>query len=433
MEDLQEPILQLILLRTDAKRTAKLGCVSQRWHSVASDDHVWSRFCAQDFNVSSRIDPSGSSCSSYKETYEKWHEAFCMYPLSIVRRAKHCWDSIRNWTSIHFPEVTNTLALGASEDEIRRTEDKLGWQLPISTRILYRFCNGQVVPHGSSSQTKQLSVLGLLGGYHFYDHIVNVRLLPLKEILKLTKYCASCIRLPRGSKHTVVAASFNMNKFFFLDCSDGQLYVGTKNLAESGEMMPCVSSTLVDVAQQDAMLLWLEEYGRQLEAGLLSVRKDGDIWSIALFPEKPPPCSEAVSNGVQVCASAVFVPEASDLQDSSEKYYFCYSIRMCLLRQEKISEGKLLSSCQLARRHWIIRANDTIIDDVHGEAVIGKYPYLKEGGDVFVYQSCSPLPVSSGSVEGDFTFVPGRLSKPDGPEFSVRVAPFPLEIPQYIF
>lgn len=433
MEDLQEPILQLILLRTDAKRTAKLGCVSQRWHSVASDDHVWSRFCAQDFNVSSRIDPSGSSCSSYKETYEKWHEAFCMYPLSIVRRAKHCWDSIRNWTSIHFPEVTNTLALGASEDEIRRTEDKLGWQLPISTRILYRFCNGQVVPHGTSSQTKQLSVLGLLGGYHFYDHIVNVRLLPLKEILKLTKYCASCIRLPRGSKHTVVAASFNMNKFFFLDCSDGQLYVGTKNLAESGEMMPCVSSTLVDVAQQDAMLLWLEEYGRQLEAGLLSVRKDGDIWSIALFPEKPPPCSEAVTNGVQVHASAVFVPEASDLQDSSEKYYFCYSIRMCLLRQEKISEGKLLSSCQLARRHWIIRANDTIIDDVHGEAVIGKYPYLKEGGDVFVYQSCSPLPVSSGSVEGDFTFVPGRLSKPDGPEFSVRVAPFPLEIPQYIF
>lgn len=400
---------------------------------MASDDHVWSRFCAQDFNVSSRIDPSGSSCSSYKETYEKWHEAFCMYPLSIVRRAKHCWDSIRNWTSIHFPEVTNTLALGASEDEIRRTEDKLGWQLPISTRILYRFCNGQVVPHGSSSQTKQLSVLGLLGGYHFYDHIVNVRLLPLKEILKLTKYCASCIRLPRGSKHTVVAASFNMNKFFFLDCSDGQLYVGTKNLAESGEMMPCVSSTLVDVAQQDAMLLWLEEYGRQLEAGLLSVRKDGDIWSIALFPEKPPPCSEAVTNGVQVRASAVFVPEASDLQDSSEKYYFCYSIRMCLLRQEKISEGKLLSSCQLARRHWIIRANDTIIDDVHGEAVIGKYPYLKEGGDVFVYQSCSPLPVSSGSVEGDFTFVPGRLSKPDGPEFSVRVAPFPLEIPQYIF
>ena len=40
-------------------------------------------------------------------------------------------------------------------------------------------------------------------------------------------------------------------------------------------MMPSVFSTLVDVAQQDVMLLWLEKYGRQLEAGLLSVHKEG--------------------------------------------------------------------------------------------------------------------------------------------------------------
>ena len=70
-------------------------------------------------------------------------------------------------------------------------------------------------------------------------------------------------------------------------------------------MMPCVFSTLVDVAQQDAMLLWLEEYGRQLEAGLLSVRKEGDIWSITLFPEKKPLCSEAVTNGVQDAQSMI--------------------------------------------------------------------------------------------------------------------------------
>jgi len=432
MEALQDAILQLIIQRTDAKSTAKLGCVSQQWHSLASDDQLWSRFSAQDFYVTSRLDPTGSPCSSYKETYKKWHESFCMYPLSIVRRAKHCWDIIRNWTSIHFPELTNTLARGASEDEISRTEDELGWQLPVSARILYRFCNGQEIPRGGFPRTQQLSVLGLLGGYCLYDHIVNVHLLPLREILTLTKDCASWITLPRGSKHIVVAASCNMNKFFFLDCSDSQLYVGTKNL-ETGEMMPCVASTLIDVAQQDAMLLWLEEYGRQLEAGKFSVRKDGNIRSISLFPEKEPLCSEAVTNGVQVRSSAVFVPEVSDLQESGDKHYFCYSIRMCLLRQEKFSEGTVLSSCQLARRHWIIRANDTIIDDVHGEAVIGKYPYLKEGGDVFVYQSGSTLPTSSGSIEGDFTFVPGRLSKPDGPEFSVRVAPFPLEIQKYIF
>lgn len=435
MEDLQDAILQSIIVKTDAKCTAKFGCVSQRWHSLASDDHLWCRFCAQDFNISSRFDPTGSPCSSYKETYEKWHEAFYMYPLSIVRRAKDCWDIIRNWTLIHFPEVANTLVPGASEDEIRRAEDKLGWKLPVSTRILYRFCNGQNIPHGGRPQTQQLSVLGLMGGYDFYNAHVNVHLLPLEKVLELTEHCASHITFPRGSKHIVVAASCNMNKFFFLDCSDGQLYVGTKNLVVTGEMMPCVSSTLIDVAQQDAMLMWLEEYGRQLEVGNFSVRKDGEdgnIRSISLFPEKEPLCSEAVTNGVQVRSSAVFVPERSDLQGSADKYYFCYSIRMCLVRQEKISAWAMLSSCQLARRHWVIRANDTIINDFHGDAVIGKYPYLKEGGDVFVYQSCCPLP-TSGSIEGDFTFVPGRLSKPDGPEFSVRVAPFLLQIPQYIF
>lgn len=439
MEDLQDAILLSIIVKTGAKCTGKLGCVSQRWHSLASDDHLWCHFCSQDFNISSRVDPTGSPCSSYKETYEKWHEAFYMYPLSIVRRAKDCWDIIRNWTSIHFPEVANTLVPGASEDEIRRAEDQLGWQLPVSTRILYRFCNGQNIPHGGLPQTQQLSALGVMGGYHFYTTHVNVRLLPLQEVLELTELCASLITLPRGLKHIVIAASCNMNKmnkFFFLDCSDGQLYVGTKNLFATGEMMPCVASSLIDVAQQDAMLLWLEEYGRQLEVGNFSVHKDGkdsNIWSISLFPEKEPLCSEAVTNGVQVRASAVFVPEESNLLENGDGYFFCYSIRMCLLHQEKISEGGMLSSCQLARRHWIIRANDTIINDFHGDAVIGKYPYLKEGGDVFVYQSCCPLRTSSGSIEGDFTFVPGRLSKPNGPEFSVRVAQFPLQIPQYIF
>lgn len=69
------------------------------------------------------------------------------------------------------------------------------------------------------------------------------------------------------------------------------------------------------------------------------------------------------------------MPEESNLLENGDGYFFCYSIRMCLLHQEKISEGGMLSSCQLARRHWIIRANDTIINDFHGDAVIGKVAF----------------------------------------------------------
>jgi F-box protein 3 len=62
-----------------------------------------------------------------------------------------------------------------------------------------------------------------------------------------------------------------------------------------------------------------------------------------------------------------------------------------------------------------------------------QYPLLTTGQEEFVYESCTPLPDSPGSVEGSFTFVPGKLSRPEGKPFEVTVAAFPLEIPEYIF
>lgn len=428
MDDLPGSIVRLIVVKTEAKLTAKLGCVSKTWRSVTSDDLLWSRFCSQDFAVSTAFDPLGNRCSSFKETYEKWYAAFYMYPSSIVKRAKQCWDTIRDWTSIHFPEVADTLAPGANEEQINKVEKSLGFKLPVPMRVLYRFCNGQNTLKRHFPHNEQLAALGLLGGYEFYDYKANVHLLPLQYILQLTKH-----RIPY-LKHTpeyvVVAVSSYQAKFLYLNCSDGQLYATGM---EQKQLMPCVPHTLDSIAQKDAMLLWLEEYGRMLQDGMFSVRRDGNTRSISLFPEKEPLCSKAVTDGVQVCASAVFLPEYEAHHSDEGKYLFCYSVRMRLLHQEKISQNRILSSCQLSRRRWIIQANNNVIDNVAGEGVIGKYPLLQEGGDEFVYESCSFLPTTSGSIEGYFTFVPGRLSKPEGPEFNVRVAPFPLQIPQYIF
>ena len=75
---------------------------------------------------------------------------------------------------------------------------------------------------------------------------------------------------------------------------------------------------------------------------------------------------------LQVRASAVFVPEFANLQDEAEKYMFAYSIRMSLLPEGCIINEMTFSSCQLKWRRWIIRANEAIISDVNGEAVIGK-------------------------------------------------------------
>lgn len=74
---------------------------------------------------------------------------------------------------------------------------------------------------------------------------------------------------------------------------------------------------------------------------------------------------------LEVRASALVIPELIDLQDELEKYFFAYSIRMSLQSQGCVINGMTYSSCQLHWRHWIIRANDTVVADVNGEAVIG--------------------------------------------------------------
>ncbi|KAF2322054.1 hypothetical protein GH714_006078 [Hevea brasiliensis] len=194
------------------------------------------------------------------------------------------------------------------------------------------------------------------------------------------------------------------------------LFLLSRNLATDLEMMPCVPSGLLRSVhdfnsdqQQDAMLLWLEEHGRRLQDGIIKLQEEGNVRAICQFPEEPPLCSTAITNGVKVRASAVFVPEATDLEDSSEKYWFAYSIRMSLLPEGCFINGMYFGSCQLQRRHWFIYANGNIVSDVSGEAVIGKYPLLLPGERDFVYQSCKPLSTSSGSIEGSFTFVPGRI------------------------
>lgn len=80
---------------------------------------------------------------------------------------------------------------------------------------------------------------------------------------------------------------------------------------------------------------------------------------------------------VQVRASAVFVPEASDPNGGDARcYYYSYSIRMSLLPEGCMLDGSYYSSCQLYSRHWIIRSKDVIVSNVQGEAVIGKVYFL---------------------------------------------------------
>ena len=237
-----------------------------------------------------------------------------MYPWPLVKQVKRCWDRLKNWLSANFPEADATLRKGATEVEIKALENILKVKLPLPTRLLYRFCDGQELTEEDVGGTALGSSLGIIGGYCFYDHLVNVCLLPLRQVILETKEITDQLGFSTTSKYVIVAASSTyIGKFFFLNCTTGQLYVGTRSLVSAGEMIPCVPNALISPMhdsntgqQQDAMLLWLEEHVRRLQNGIIKLRKEGMIRSINLFPEEPPLCSTAVTNGIQVPAYPIF-------------------------------------------------------------------------------------------------------------------------------
>lgn len=253
-----------------------------------------------------------------------------MYPWPLVLRVRRCWGRIKAWLAVNFPEALPTLRKGASEDAIEDFEKALKVKLPLPTRVLYRFCDGQELPDEGSSGGMPSSLLGIIGGYTLYDHLVNVFLLPLSQIILDTKSIMDQIGLSSRSKYIVVAASATYSeKLFFLNCGSGQLFVGTRNLVTDGEMLPCVPDTLISSVhdrsgsqQQDAMLLWLEEHGRRLEEGIIKVRQQRKMRSINLFPEEPPLCTSAITNGVKVADQIYYSSLITWLQFSVENSPF---------------------------------------------------------------------------------------------------------------
>ena len=237
-----------------------------------------------------------------------WLRSFRMYPLPLVKRVKMFWTMLKSWLSEFFPGALETFAEGLSDTDIRIAEYELGFQLPMPTKLLYRFCNGQL-------WRNDLQSCGIIGGYEFYYHeMINVHLLPLKHAVERAKLLRSDNGAIRRSNYIVVADTSFEEKTFLLDCLSGQLYVVTKNFKSNGEMMPCVPNSLIRLhtdnndMPQDGLLLWLEEHLRKLQSGLIKVQISNfrrDARHISLYPETPPTCSTAVTHGIKVMSSSV--------------------------------------------------------------------------------------------------------------------------------
>lgn len=66
LDRLEGLVLEMIVNRIGPKSAAALACASTRLRSAASDDTVWSRFCADHFDLSEPVDPDGNHLASFK-------------------------------------------------------------------------------------------------------------------------------------------------------------------------------------------------------------------------------------------------------------------------------------------------------------------------------------------------------------------------------
>ncbi len=106
---------------------------------------------------------------------------------------------------------------------------------------------------------------------------------------------------------------------------------------------------------------------------------------------------------------------AEQSKPSEQKFAFAYTI--------KISNIGTIGA-KLLSRHWLITDSNGKVEEVQGEGVIGKKPYLKPG-EAFTYTSGALIATAVGVMEGKYTM----LSE-SGENFDTSIPQFTLSIPR---
>lgn len=448
IEVLSAECLSCIFSFLDPRDLAAAACTQRGWRlAVGQEEGIWRGLCEAHFALSAAASPDRQPLPGFKAAYGSWQLSFGKYG-EMAGRALRAWRQVEDWAQQHFPAVAASLRPGASEDALDAVQAELGFRLCPALRVIYRVHDGQALEFDRQVDNQRTAMHdsvfhGLFGGYSFYNHMVSTRMLPLRRLLRWTRTAHSTLGFGPEDRRVLFAASHNFNKMLYCDCRDGLVRIATVDKVTCLQAVPADSQA----GACDGVLRWFEEYAAALAAGRFGVEplesEYAESRGISLFPQLPPWRSEAVTEGVRVCACPLFVPELTQVSNVERSYFFSYSIRFALLSEEEQLQlqgslagpkgGAPLHSVQLRSRHWLIRdASGAVDSEVRGEAVVGHYPLLRAGAPAFAYQSCTHQKEAAGSMEGSFRFVEGSLQQP-GREFDVACAQFNLSVPEVMF
>lgn len=354
-------------------------------------------------------------------------------------RAASLWREIEQWCSDESmsenigPAILSNLKPGKPFGASLVDEDGFQNGTLSAFKAVYSFYSGQtaeLISAGSwESGTRVLS--GLFGGYSVYD--------------TLSHNCWCPPGILSSGWDLIVAQDVNNRKTTVFDSRSGHVFMYV-----SSPLGASKTEAVLDGSDDDQILRWFENHADRLKKYSVGKMAADSAKSLLRYPSlnDSTNCSRAVTRGVEVVASSTYVVELHGGM-------FVYSIRMRLLKPEDgedymSPEERGFDTCQLVSRYWRITQGGEV-GEVRGEGVIGCYPLLREGefqnfisedggrtfhddgedyGEekYFSYQSCTGG--EDGEMEGYLQFKAGSIQG-DGEVFDVRVAPFPLKLPQH--
>ena len=332
-----------------------------------------------------------------------------------------------------------------------------------SLRYAYAIHDGQALAFDEARRRQDRAAMrdsqhsvfhGLFGGVSAYDYVVCTRFVSIAEAMARSPPEDG---IEDDDTHDIhFAANYDGSWRFVASANDGSLRLPTGGASYSETMFANDGQGLAAAAPEthDAFAQWFATFAARVRlrayraAPLMPDAPDGTR-GIVLFPDADAgdDChvSEAITRGVRVRASAVYLPNSPS--------GYAYSIRI-----RRVSDDAP-ESCQLRTRHWHINDGERT-STVSGEGVVGKFPVLTSTGwrddsqvanmthgfstavlpgedreGEFVYQSFSGMTRGprGGSFRGELEFVPGEVSAPTGEPFRVVCPEFALRKPRFLY
>jgi uncharacterized protein affecting Mg2+/Co2+ transport len=394
---------------------------------------------------------------SWKEVYAAWsvwknRTRGLILPHDMVR-AVLLWSRFKAWVTaaqrtkpaLHLEHIMDSLREGLPVQEFTRLNEvplQAMLQAPPSSVLAFQSV------HKGQTYDVDSTFTGLFGACLVYDHAFSMHTTHGEDI--------------RSRHGTGVGFSHpNFDLFLCVGPDGSQLSV----MATLGmQIIHAMRRPVVARVGQGGILSYFESYVERLETGIYQadciVPTDDATGGICLFPAadlRDGSWSCCISHGIEVQASARWM-YGEDPRQHREGLIFAYSVRIRMVDNNNSNNGSSSvpwETCQLVGRDWQFTDGLGQVQEVSGEAVIGKQPLFfrqdcTSGFDdlgpaglhrrfenrVFVYQSqtgpvagTTPQDTGLASIQGSFSFVPGSIAHPTGAVFHVQVAPFRLTVP----